>query len=113
VKRFLLASGIWALLMPTHGCGGMVEGDAPLLQPNAPAAAHELCNELFTIWDGCGIPTMELCLARWETDGECDDEEETLLDCVLHGDGYQCNYEVFLYFPGECNQFMRQHEDCF
>src|SRR5688572_13001240 len=90
------------------GCGG---SSSPY-GFEVPAVAEEFCEVLFAEHDGCGQNSMELCLRKWVTDDICDQEEEAFLDCLLYGDGYQCNHGVLLNTVGECQELAKAADDC-
>jgi hypothetical protein len=90
------------------GCGG---SSSPY-GFEVPAAAQQVCDVLFAEYDGCGRNSMEVCLMQWATDDSCDQEEEALLDCLLHGDGYRCNYGVLLQTVGACQELAEAQNDC-
>jgi hypothetical protein len=90
------------------GCGGSSVPD----WFEYPDTARQFCDELFAEYDGCGKSSMEVCLMQWATDDSCDDEEEALLDCLLHGDGYQCNHGVLLNTLGACQDLAEEQNDC-
>lgn len=90
------------------GCGG----SSSLYGFEVPAAAQDFCDVLFSEYDGCGKSTMEVCLMQWATDDSCDAEEEALLDCMLHGDGYRCSHGVLLNTLGACQDRAEEQNDC-